>query len=265
MPENILVCGNGPSCKEIDYTRVPEDVKVMRLTSFYFEEKYYAGKRVDYYVDYAKRLAESYFNMRMIHNKNEYDFDLENIWFTVLPEENPHFPAVKSCTDFIQQTPLIAEFRCFYEFYYRQYLPTGMQALALAFCLGYKNVYATGFDFFSDKNNIHSYPDGMARREAIKKAKPVSSFDTGSNYESEDSFYHHLHKVHPTQMQVDFVYLLKKIFPQTNLFSVCQGSAINEHIPLAPQLSGTPWFSVTDKPEDRTTDWYPLPDTMPEK
>ena len=71
--KNILVCGNGPSCNSIDFTRVPDDVKIMRMTNFYFEDKYYAGKRVDYYVDYAKRLENQYFNIRMINSRQEYE------------------------------------------------------------------------------------------------------------------------------------------------------------------------------------------------
>lgn len=263
MSENILVCGNGPSCKEIDFTRVPSDAKVMRVTQFYFEEKYYAGKRVDYYVEYAKKLTEAYFNVRTIHTKKEYTFNLENLWFTVLSEKNPHFPTIKSCTEFIQQTPLIAEFRCFYEYYYGKYLPTGMQAFALAVCLGFKNVYVTGFDLFSDKDNMHAYPDGEAVIEKIVSRRRDSVYDTGINAKTKDGIFDYIHKTHPVSMQVDFIHLLGELFPQTKIMSVSQNSAINEHIALAPVLADTPWYTPEEKPADRTTDWYPLPDTMP--
>ena len=149
--------------------RVPNDAKIMRLTNFYFEEKYLSGKRVDFYVDYAMRLSHQYFNIRTIHDKGEYDFDLENTWWTVLFEPNSHFPAIKSCTQMIQEIPLIAEFRCFYEYYYGQYLPTGMQAVALGCCLKFSNLYLAGFDLFSDSNNLHAYPENKNVLEAIKK------------------------------------------------------------------------------------------------
>lgn len=263
MSENILVCGNGPSCKEIDFTRVPKDVKIMRVTQFYFEEMYYAGKRVDYYIDYAKKLDESYFNVRTMHSKGEYEFDLENLWFTVLREKNPHFPTIKSCTDFIQETPLIAEFRCFYEYYYGKYLPTGMQAFALAVCLGFKNVYVTGFDLFADKDNMHAYPDGEGVINKIVNSKRDSVYDSGITASSREGIYEYIHKAHPVSMQVDFIHLLERLFPQTKIASVSASSAINEHIPLAPKLTETPWYTPEAKPEDRTKDWYPLPDTMP--
>lgn len=72
MSKSILVCGNGPSCGEIDFTRVPKDAKVMRVTSFFLEDKYYAGRRVDYFVEYAKRLDGQYFNIHTINEKREY-------------------------------------------------------------------------------------------------------------------------------------------------------------------------------------------------
>ena len=46
--KDILVVGNGCSCTEIDYMRLPMAYKVMRFNEFYKEEKYYAGRKVDY-------------------------------------------------------------------------------------------------------------------------------------------------------------------------------------------------------------------------
>jgi len=262
MGSNILVCGNGPSCAKIDFRRVPEDVKIMRTTSFYFEEKYYAGKRVDFYVEYAKRLTEQYFNIHTINEKNEYDVDMENLWWTVLFEKNQHFPTIKSCTEFIQKTPLIAEFRCFYEYYHGQYLPTGMQAIALAFCLGFKKIYLAGFDLFSDPNNMHVYPDVKRVMETVKNHQGSSVYETSGEIAS-GNMAEYLNKTHPMEMQIKFLQLLIKLFPGAQLLSVCETSAINEHVGAAPTLYERPWFSPQDKPKERTTDWYSLPDTMP--
>ena len=41
--ENVVVAGNGPSLKEIDYSRLPEKFDIFRTTQFYFEDKYYLG------------------------------------------------------------------------------------------------------------------------------------------------------------------------------------------------------------------------------
>ncbi|EAI2324729.1 alpha-2,3-sialyltransferase, partial [Campylobacter coli] len=44
--KNVLIAGNGPSLKEIDYRRLPDKYDVFRCNQFYFEEKYYLGKNI---------------------------------------------------------------------------------------------------------------------------------------------------------------------------------------------------------------------------
>jgi hypothetical protein len=77
--------------------------------------------------------------------------------------------------------------------------------------------------------------------------------------------FEHIHKTHPTSLQIQFVELLVKLFPNTKILSVCESSAINEHVPTAEKLFATPWYSHKDKPNDRTTDWLPLPESMPSR
>lgn len=43
--KNVIIAGNGPSLKEIDYSRLPNDFDVFRCNQFYFEDKYYLGKK----------------------------------------------------------------------------------------------------------------------------------------------------------------------------------------------------------------------------
>ncbi|EFP3399602.1 alpha-2,3 sialyltransferase, partial [Campylobacter jejuni] len=46
MNINALVCGNGPSLKNIDYKRLPKQFDVFRCNQFYFEDRYFVGKDV---------------------------------------------------------------------------------------------------------------------------------------------------------------------------------------------------------------------------
>lgn len=48
MNINALVCGNGPSLKNIDYKRLPKQFDVFRCNQFYFEDRYFVGKDVKY-------------------------------------------------------------------------------------------------------------------------------------------------------------------------------------------------------------------------
>ena len=263
MP-SILVCGNGPSVCNIDFTRVKMDSKVMRMTNFFLEDTYYAGKRVDYYIEYVKRLERQYFNIRMLDMKGEYSFDMENVWMTVMFESNSHFPTVKMATPLIQKNPLIAEFRSFYEFYYGQYLTTGLQGVALAVCLGYKEVYLAGFDLFSDPNNLHPFNAGNYMSEVLNSKSIVSnnSYETsGSSGKSAD----YSQKHHPSELQTSFLKLLMKLYPDTKIFSVDETSPINQYVEIAPKIYANPWYIPERKGNDRTTDWFEFPKTMPNR
>ncbi|EJB0361689.1 alpha-2,3 sialyltransferase, partial [Campylobacter jejuni] len=43
--KKVIIAGNGPSLKKIDYSRLPNDFDVFRCNQFYFEDKYYLGKK----------------------------------------------------------------------------------------------------------------------------------------------------------------------------------------------------------------------------
>ncbi|WP_233704902.1 alpha-2,3-sialyltransferase [Helicobacter felis] len=42
----LILAGNGPSIKDLDYSLFPPDFDVFRCNQFYFEDKYYLGKEV---------------------------------------------------------------------------------------------------------------------------------------------------------------------------------------------------------------------------
>jgi alpha-2,3 sialyltransferase len=192
------------------------------------EDKYYAGKKVDYFVCYSLRLDEHYYKSRFLNMFDEYEIDMINgVYATVMFESNKHFPSVKMATPLIQQNIAIAEFRCFNEYYYEQYLPTGMQGIALAAVLGFKNIYLAGFDLFLDAS-MHPWEEKLSPERLS-----------------------HLHKRHPQNMQADFLVLLQKQFPNTNFLSVCENSPISQYIKKAPIVCYKPDFILESKGENR--------------
>ena len=228
-PRNILVIGNGHSFTQMDYRCLPKKYKVMRFNEFYKEDKYYAGKRVDYVLGYSRHLDEDYYKLRLINMSGEYEIDMINgVYTTVMFEPNKHFPTVKMATDLIQQNIAIAEFRCFYEYYYEQYLPTGMQGIALAAVLGFKNIYLAGFDLFLD---------------------PVQH--PWNKEQASPDLFSHIHKRHPQNMQAEFLELLQKEFPNTIFLSVCENSPINQYIKKGPIVCHEPCFILESKGENR--------------
>jgi alpha-2,3 sialyltransferase len=263
--ENILICGNGPSVGQIDFRRVPKEAKVFRMTNFYFEDKYYAGRKVDYYLNYVIRLDNSYFDLRNLNEKGEYEVDMFNIWMTVMFEKNEHFPTVKMATPLIQQKIEIAEFRCFYQYYYGQYPPTGMQAIPLAAMLGFKNIYITGYDFFTSLDNLHIYKSG-SEKIVTEEQKGVVHAGGGGIYQTKgDESSEYIKSTHPVELQIKFLMLIKKIFSNVHFLSVSEDCLINEYLDLAPVIYDTPWYTPEKKPADRIMDYFPLPETMPSR
>lgn len=45
--KSVLVLGNGPSLRNLNYAALPIDVDIFRVNQFYFEDFYFAGKEVD--------------------------------------------------------------------------------------------------------------------------------------------------------------------------------------------------------------------------
>ena len=212
---NILIVGNGHSYAEIDYRRLPSEYKIMRFNDFYKEDKYYIGKRVDYCLCYSKQLEQIYYRWRTLNNMkvDGYEIDIINgIYATVLFEQNKHFPSVKMATHLIQQNIAIAEFRSFYEYYHEQYLPTGIQGIALAEVLGFDNIYIAGFDFGLNTISLHKWDDSESSSDELMR----------------------FHNRHPLEMQIEFINLLKTQYKNTKLLSVCEKSPINKYINKGP-------------------------------
>jgi alpha-2,3 sialyltransferase len=228
--KNILVVGNGHSFTEIDFRRLPNEYKIMRFNEFYMEDKYYAGKKVDYCLGYSKSLDDDYYKWRVMDMSGEYNIDMLNgIYATVMFEPNKHFPTVKMATKLIQENRAIAEFRSFYEYYHEQYLPTGIQGIALAAVLGFKNIFLVGFDFFSqDKTNQHPWDTEEVSKETFS----------------------HIHQRHPLDIQIDFIRLLQNEFPDANILSVTETSPVNEYLALAPVIRKNYKF-IIEKKENR--------------
>lgn len=231
--KNILIVGNGHSCREIDYRRLPETFKVMRFNEFFREENYFAGRKVDYCLCYYRELEDLYYKWRMMNMSGEYEIDMINgIYTTVLFESDNHFPSVKLATLLIQQNIAIAEFRCFYEYYHEQYLPTGVQGIALAAVLCFDNVFLAGFDFGLNTTSLHPWDEGKSNEEE----------------------HSHFLKRHPLDIQIKFLDLLKLQFQQTNFYSVCENSPINQYIEKAPIIRDGIIINIKSKNDNNITE-----------
>ena len=69
-----IIAGNGPSLARIDYTRLPRDFDVYRCNQFYFEEKYYLGKRVQGVLFHPDLFFAQYHTLKTLEARGEYEF-----------------------------------------------------------------------------------------------------------------------------------------------------------------------------------------------
>lgn len=138
--------------------------------------------------------------------------------------------------------------------------------MALAVCLGFENVYVAGFDLLKPAEKMHTYDVGERVIKTIEGYERNSIYDTTvPKTRCVKANLEHVQKTHPESMQVKFIHLLEKIYPKTQILSVSKSSEINEYIQSADRIYDTPWYSPEAKPNDRTTDWYPLPESMPSR
>lgn len=82
--KSAVVAGNGPSLAEIDYSLLPDDYDVFRCNQFYFEDKYFLGKKVKYAFLNFSVILEQYFTYKTLDTNNEYS--IENIVISRLAE-----------------------------------------------------------------------------------------------------------------------------------------------------------------------------------
>ncbi|MGC6406569.1 alpha-2,3-sialyltransferase, partial [Bisgaard Taxon 45] len=58
-----VVAGNGQSLAEIDYSLLPEKYDVFRCNQFYFEERYFLGKKIKAVFFTPKVFLEQYYTL----------------------------------------------------------------------------------------------------------------------------------------------------------------------------------------------------------
>ncbi|EAJ6613117.1 alpha-2,3 sialyltransferase, partial [Campylobacter jejuni] len=89
--KKVIIAGNGPSLKEIDYSRLPNDFDVFRCNQFYFEDKYYLGKKCKAVFYNPSLFFEQYYTLKHLIQNQEYETELivcSNFNLTHIESEN---------------------------------------------------------------------------------------------------------------------------------------------------------------------------------
>ena len=155
MKKPIVIAGNGPSLAHIDYRRLPADFDVFRCNQFYFEDKYFLGRRVTGAFLNLHVEKQQYFNFKMLQQRNEYVIDQKYVISNSPDWENEvNFPGAKSTFCFLESLPQFHELQKFLAFYYDKYFTSTINMLIAALAMGYREIYMVGLDFYAGGGQI---------------------------------------------------------------------------------------------------------------
>ncbi|EAJ4910618.1 alpha-2,3-sialyltransferase, partial [Campylobacter jejuni] len=155
--QNIIIAGNGPSLKNINYKRLPREYDVFRCNQFYFEDKYYLGKKIKAVFFNPGVFLQQYHTAKQLILKNEYE--IKNIFCSTfnLPfiESNDFlhqfynfFPDAKLGYEVIENLKEFYAYIKYNEIYFNKRITSGVYMCAIAIALGYKTIYLCGIDFY---------------------------------------------------------------------------------------------------------------------
>lgn len=253
----IIIAGNGPSLAQIDYSRLPKDFDVFRCNQFYFEPKYFLGKKIKGVFFNPFVLKEQFFTLHHLKERGEYEVEdvycnitmglWDRQWSNGKPknleqELRYDFPSVKNTYPFLEQMSEFNALHKFYALYYEKRFTTGILMMIVALAQGYREIYLTGIDFY--ESGGLSYAFDMSGKSNL--AEKVPTF-TQEGFRDE---------VHEKNVDIEALKLALSL-KDVKLYSLTPQSSLAELIPLAPRQDTN--FTLVDKPQGYICDFMPLP------
>lgn len=243
--DNIIIAGAGDSLTKIDYSRIPKNYDVFRLNNFYFEDKYFLGRKVDFYLTNAHFMKNQYFNLYHLNKWEEYE--IKTIMSTGHHKE---FPMVLSSEDLVKKIPIFNEFMNFNYTYYKKMVSAGILAIFSAIAMGYKNIYIVGLDLYNSSAPVYPWKLGKNYCKIFPRDNsPEKVRDIVGCY-------------HPDKLQIEALKLIEDYLEKIGgkIYSISLSSPINEFIEVAPIVNDAEFF-VEIKKETALRDWLELPKT----
>ena len=187
----VIIAGNGPSLARIDYTRLPQDFDVYRCNQFYFEDKYYLGKRVTSAFFNPAVFYEQYYTLKNLEERGEYSYEhlysSKMLWGTedlrINPFFNMVFPDAIELYSIMREYPKVHAFLKYNDLFHRQRATSGVLMLLAAAINGYREMHLIGIDFYEGgdyafdikkKNLLRLVPEF---KERAKSEQHTKNFD----------------------------------------------------------------------------------------
>ena len=236
----VIIAGNGPSLARIDYTRLPQDFDVYRCNQFYFEDKYYLGKRVSSVFFNPAVFFQQYHTLKKLLIRKEYEceeiFSSKMLWGTedlkVGECFNMIYPDAIEIYKIVQQYPKVHAFLKYNDLFLKQRATSGILMLLIAAIRGYKEMHLIGIDFY--ENGDYAFE---LRKENLLRLMPDFSNCVKTCH-------------HTKSFDMECIAFIQEYF-DLKLYDLSLGShALN--LPKSPMANNS--FVLKDKPQDSIKD-----------
>ncbi|ANV98117.1 hypothetical protein BBW65_04570 [Helicobacter enhydrae] len=242
----IIIAGNGPSLAQIDYMRLPKDFDVFRCNQFYFEPKYFLGKRIKGVFFNPFVLKEQFFTLH--HLKQRQEYIVEDVYCNITmglwdreingkPRDleswlRYDYPSVKNTYPYLEKMQEFNALHKFYALYYEKRFTSAIVMLVVALAQGYKEIYLTGIDFYQDGGT--SYAFEVEGKKNINSKLPF--FDQKDFKDP----------AHTQNVDAEALKLALQM-PEVKIYNLSPTSPLTEFVPLAPLNENH--FELVDKPD----------------
>lgn len=252
----IVIAGNGPSLKSIDYTRLPEDFDVFRCNQFYFEDKYFLGRKIKGAFFTPAIFKNQYFTAQHLRDTKQYEiediycsifdaFDKEDL--RVIRELDYFFPNIKKVSSYLKAIPVLHQELKYQMLYYGKCVTSGILMILVAIAQGYKEIYLTGIDFYEGGGVDYAFL--VHNKQELLKMIPEFS---DKNFCA---------KSHSKALDLRIIKLVQEI-EDIKIYSITPDSALSKIIPLA-DVKKRFLMQLESKLEGFTCDLLPTPSYSP--
>lgn len=222
-----VVAGNGKSLARIDYSLLPQKYDVFRCNQFYFEERYFLGKKIKAVFFTPKVFLEQYYTLYHLKKNNAYFVDeiiLSSFNHPTVDLEqsekiqNLFVDAINGYDHYLAKLTAFDVYLRYKELYESQRITSGVYMCAVAIAMGYTDIYLTGIDFY--QSNKENYAFDHKRPNIIHLLPDFQEDKT-------QFAYHHEH------VDLEALHFLQEHY-QVNLYSLSPTSPLSQHFPPRP-------------------------------
>ena len=212
----VIISGNGPSLKDIDYNLLPENPIIFRSNLFFLEDKYYLGKNIDAYFwslyeeNLQDKLYEIIISKKYHFGSYFFPMDLNKFNNKRIKINKLHESTFQPSYDhwaIIATKPELSRLMMS-----RPLPTTGLQMIAVAMILGYTNIYIVGIDFYQSTDKRYAFEIPATIKNAMDAKHTTPGYEKGAHTYEYDLF---------------FLFYLIKLYPNVKLHTLSKNSIMS--------------------------------------